>query len=536
MISDDANQPPSPGLRAAAEARLVGGVAPEGDAVAVANLVHELQVHQIELEMQNEALRQSQVALEESRDRYADLYEFAPVGYIALAPNGLIAEINLTGAALLATERTKLLQRRFAALVTAADGERWTRHYLGVRQHKRQGIVELALQRGDGTLLDAQLSCSVRMLGSDATALWIAMTDIGARKRAEQEREHGRRRIESLMRNASDCIVMFGADDAIIDVSDSCLDTYGYTRDEMLALRVAELRAPEVDAARQALPPATASGAPAYQTWHRHKDGSRFPVQVGTTRIEVDGSRYYQMIVRDISAHERQREAMENGLAIAARRLNELSRHLIEAQEDARRRLASELHDHTSANLAAILINLGSIDAELSPTATPDLAERLADTRALVEDTDASIREISADLRSPLLDYAGLAAAVEAYALRYTRRTGIAVRVKCAQAATRLTPALESLLFRIFQESLTNSLKHAQAKAINVDIEFAARNVVLTIADDGIGFDPERVGSGSGGVGMGLLNMREMAEFAGGQLSVSARPGAGTRVEARISV
>jgi len=80
-------------------------------------LLHELQLQQIELEMQNEALRESQIALEKSRDRYLDLYEFAPIGYLTLTRDALIAEINLTGAALLGEDRNKLINRRFTAFV-----------------------------------------------------------------------------------------------------------------------------------------------------------------------------------------------------------------------------------------------------------------------------------------------------------------------------------------------------------------------------------------------------------------------------------
>jgi PAS domain-containing protein len=115
-------------LRAAAEAELAqrppGLPQGEGDAQ---RLLLELQVHQIELEMQNEALRQAQEALEESRDQYFDLYEFAPVGYLTLSADGLIAQINLTGAKLLGRERDKLLLRPLRAFVMGRDEGRWMR-------------------------------------------------------------------------------------------------------------------------------------------------------------------------------------------------------------------------------------------------------------------------------------------------------------------------------------------------------------------------------------------------------------------------
>jgi PAS domain S-box-containing protein len=359
-------------------------------------------------------------------------------------------------------------------------------------------------------------------------------TDITESRRIASEREHAVRRIEALMKNASDCVVVLNAERRIIAISDSCLSTYGYTREELLAMAGADLRAPDVrKELPQRLQELTEKISLTYQTRHCRKDGSRFPVDIGATMIDIDGKRYFQFTIRDISQSVRQREAMEKELAATSNRLSELSHHLVEVQEDTRRRLAGELHDRTSPNLAAIQINLGIIATAL-PQDSPELAERLADTRALIEDTDNSIREISADLRSPLLDYAGLAAAVEAYAARFTQRNGIPVEFGCANGATRLAPALESLLFRIFQEALTNILKHARARSIKIMLNLDDSKVALTVADDGVGFDLERLGAGAPRVGLGLLNMREMAEFAGGTLFIESHPGRGTRIDVRI--
>ena len=112
-------------LRAAAEANLAQrppGLAPGGDDAQ--RLLHELQVHQVELEMQNETLRQKQDELVAMRDRYVDLYDFAPVGYMTLTADGMIEEVNVTAVKLVGAERKDLLQRRFTSLVIAEDQNR----------------------------------------------------------------------------------------------------------------------------------------------------------------------------------------------------------------------------------------------------------------------------------------------------------------------------------------------------------------------------------------------------------------------------
>lgn len=152
-------------------------------------LLHELRVHQIELEMQNEELRRAQLSLEESRDRYLDLYDFAPVGYVTLSDKGLIQHINLTAATLLGMDRLKLLRTRFSALLAAEDCDSWHRFLVSALRdpdRTRRGI-ELSLVRQDGTGFHAQLDC-VRIAGDGETAgLRIALTDITERKQAEAE-------------------------------------------------------------------------------------------------------------------------------------------------------------------------------------------------------------------------------------------------------------------------------------------------------------------------------------------------------------
>ena len=172
-------------LRAAAETQIdntPGGGMPVRP---IDELLHELQVHQVELEMQNEALRQKQIELEASRDRYVDLYDFAPVGYLTLTADGTIDEINLTAATLFGMKRKDVLHRRFTSLVTAEDQSRWMTHFLNVSAPDSKGSVELSVQRGDGTVFQTRLDSRHAGVGADGTAVRIALTDVSRRKSVE---------------------------------------------------------------------------------------------------------------------------------------------------------------------------------------------------------------------------------------------------------------------------------------------------------------------------------------------------------------
>ncbi len=151
-------------------------------------LLHELQVHQIELEMQNEQLHLAHLAMEESRDRYADLYDFAPLGYVTLTADDQIAEINLTGATILGVERQQLLNKRFSAFVMHEDRECWSRFFTNVIDHVGRDRIDLSMQRGDGTVFHAVLDCGHQKVGVGETAVRVAIADISERKRLEAER------------------------------------------------------------------------------------------------------------------------------------------------------------------------------------------------------------------------------------------------------------------------------------------------------------------------------------------------------------
>jgi PAS domain S-box-containing protein len=173
-------------LRTKAEVQLACAQTTDGSPRLAEELLHELQVHQIELEMQKEELSRAQLALEESRDRYVDLYEFAPVGYFTLSREAQITSLNLTGAALLGEDRSKLLHRRFSRLVALADQDRWQQYFMHAMEHRDKQICELTLQRSDGTHFDARLDSLVIAADAAAPALRITLTDNSARKQAEE--------------------------------------------------------------------------------------------------------------------------------------------------------------------------------------------------------------------------------------------------------------------------------------------------------------------------------------------------------------
>jgi len=174
-------------LRAAAVKQLHQAPITNSATRSAEKLLYELQVHQIELEMQNENLRQSNEALAESRRDYLELYEFAPVGYLTLSQQGLIEKINLTGATLLGKKFPQLLQRRFAGFINATDADRWHLFFAQVMRGNQQKTLEVSLKQPNGNGFYAQLNCLPVLKANKQPTLWIALTDITEIKQVAAE-------------------------------------------------------------------------------------------------------------------------------------------------------------------------------------------------------------------------------------------------------------------------------------------------------------------------------------------------------------
>ena len=220
----------------------------------------------------------------------------------------------------------------------------------------------------------------------------------------------------------------------------------------------------------------------------------------------------------------------ESALRQAAQDLHALTRKLVQAEEAERRRIAGELHDRVGQSLSALNINLDIVLGQLDAPAP--VRQRLEDSVKLVERTLESIESVMAELRPPLLEEYGLAAALGWHAEEFSRRTGIALAVEDRTQEAAKTMRLEAALalFRIAQEALNNALKHAGAKNIRLEISKSENTIALCVRDDGKGFDPANARRGR----WGMSTMRERAEAAGGSFKVDSAPGQGTAVTATV--
>jgi signal transduction histidine kinase len=210
--------------------------------------------------------------------------------------------------------------------------------------------------------------------------------------------------------------------------------------------------------------------------------------------------------------------------------LQQLSNKRLDVVEESLRRISRELHDGTCQALMAIKLDLALLERQV-PSSDPDARGAVRAIRAQVLDVVQSVRQMSHLLYPPALDDFGAIAAIESMAEKYRATSDLQVRVDCADASLRFAPAVELLVFRIFQEALINVVKYAQATHVHVRLALEERAVVLEIDDDGRGFDSQAYfRTPSISTGLGLIGMRERVAHFGGVFRVTSRPGHGTRI------
>jgi PAS domain S-box-containing protein len=412
-------------------------------------LFHELQVHQVELEMQNSELQEARTRMEALLEKYTDLYDFAPVGYLSIDELGQIREVNLTGATLLGMGRSFLINRRLQSFVTPASRPIFLAFLKRVFAEDGKQVCEAALLRQNGTSLWADFH-GRSAVSVNGRQKWcrVAVSDITVLKRAEEAQRR----------------------------SDALESSNKKLRQEIVRRNLMEKSLRE--------------------------------------------SEQHQSKMLEQSRHMQEQ-------------LRQLSRQILLAQEDERKKISRELHDVIAQTLTGINVRLSALK-KAAALSTRGLDRNIARTQRLVEKSVNIVHEFARELRPAVLDDLGLIPALHSFVKLFSKRTRIRVHLKVFAGVEQLDAAGRTVLFRVAQEALTNVSRHAQASRVEVSIEKLPDGICMKIKDDGKSFQVERLMQIRGGKHLGLLGMRERLEMVGGSFDVKSAPGKGTTITANI--
>ena len=215
--------------------------------------------------------------------------------------------------------------------------------------------------------------------------------------------------------------------------------------------------------------------------------------------------------------------------ARARRELKELSARLVSAQEEERRAISRELHDEVGQSLSALLMEAGNAAASV-PQDSAEVRRHVESIKRLAEASVIVIRNMTLLLRPSMLDDFGLVPALEWQARETSKRTGLRVQVAAEDAAGELPDEHKTCIYRVVQEALHNCARHSNARTVKVVVKQEPAKILLSVEDDGHGFDARRVR------GLGLVGMEERVNHLGGDFQINSRPGSGTRVAVELPI
>jgi len=259
----------------------------------------------------------------------------------------------------------------------------------------------------------------------------------------------------------------------------------------------------------------------------RRKDGTNIECLVSASRT---GERLQEKRIVITYEDITERKRAKNELERSRQQMRNLYAHLQSVREKERTRIARELHDELGQLLTALNTDIVLLNRKI-PEEQLELRERIDAMSGLVDMTMKTLKRIYMDLRPGMLDHLGLPVAIEWQASEFSKRTGIPCHVTVVPEDMLLNTDLSTAIFRIFQETLTNISRHAEAKRVQVSLKLAAGEVLLTVKDNGKGITEEQMAKPDS---FGLLGIRERASYLGGEVKITGKTGKGTTIKVRI--
>ena len=474
-------------------------------------------INRLEQSVRDLMLGKSRAELQESEQRYGELVEQAITGFVVRRPDGQLILVNEAYRSMTGYSREELLTLKAKDLVADTT----VLEKVARLQPGESTRIETLLKRKDGNLLEVQYVTQRLRNGN----LQSVLLDVSEQKRAEQAQAESEQRYVELVDQALEGISVRKPSGEFLFVNDTFCSMLGYTHAELLHMCITDIVHPEDAETTRQVQRLDSGGSLHLEKRMRRKEGRILHVEVSARRLR-DGN--IQSTIQDVS----ERKEADLRSQIYVEELRQMSQRLLEAQETERRTIARELHDEIGQALTAARMNLRELEQQAGDGS---LKKRAADTSAIVEGLLQQVRELSLDLHPTVLDDLGLAAS-----LRWLIRTRLGsselqVTQELAEDLPRFTSTVEHTAFRVFQEAVSNVLRHSGARKLSVKLALHEDRLQLEVRDDGHGFDPEAARKHAlAGASLGVIGMHERVRLADGSIVIESSPGQGTLV--RVSL
>lgn len=385
--------------------------------------------------------------------------------------------------------------------------------------------------RADGE--EFPIEASISQVVADGQKLYtVILRDITERRRAEAALQESEAHFRAVAESAPNAFVGTDSGGRIVSWNKAAQRIFQYAEEEILGQPLTIIM-PErySDDCQKGIERHQRTGSRHFigRTVELHglrKDGSEFPVEISLSSWETDRGEVYHGIIHDITERKQAEEKLKSSLE----EVRTLAAHLQSVREEERIRIARQIHDEVGQALTGLKMDLSWLASRLSEDQKP-LLEKTKSMSTLVDTTLHGVREIATELRPGVLDDLGLAAAIEWQTQEFRTRTGIRCEATVPPRDIALDQSRSTAIFRIFQEILTNLVRHADATSVNVSLKQETRNLILEVRDNGKGIAESEISSPKS---LGLLGMRERALLFGGEVRISGTRGKGTTVTVTI--
>ncbi|MFA6541602.1 MAG: PAS domain S-box protein [Bacteroidota bacterium] len=466
---------------------------------------------------------------------FATAFRGSPVALsITRVTDGRFQEVNEKFLSLFGYTREEVIGHTSIELKMYNNEEERTRKVLFL--HEQGGVreFEIKTRTKEGREIDVLSSTVEIELWGEPQILSFTI-DLTERKRAEEILKENEAKLRTIFDIAPIGICVLDSAGKIIDLNFALEHIVGISKSDLLSGNYKDRRFIDntnVPISREDLPSSRALTEQRVikdvEIGSVQNDGTVLWNNVSAAPIPIPGM---GVVVLTTSIDERKKT--ENRLRTARFRLQQLSRRLLEVQENERRMLARELHDEIGQILTVIKIDLQVIREKVLPF---DLERRIDDNIVTIEECLRQVRNLSLELRPSMLDDLGLVDAVNWHLKRQAARVGFEAHIVTEGFSSRLPAEIETACYRIVQESLTNIARHAKAHRVDLAIAVNDGTVTLTIRDDGQGFDVDHaIAESAGGTTFGIMSMQERINLLGGHIEISSHKGRGTTVHVTIS-
>lgn len=447
---------------------------------------------------------------DEAEERYRKLVDLSPDAIAIIDEEARVLFANLSMLRMVgAATDDQVVGHALIEFIQPDDREDARQRIATLMRGDRVGWAEVRWRRLDGNTVIAEVAGVPVRQGGRLVVQGFAR-DITERREAEARAEESRRRFESLFNATLDAILFVDSAGRYVGANAQTSALLGYPRDELLSMKVEDITPLERhDTVAEMWARAMAGKRTRGECAIRRSDGTILEVELQiVTNVEPG---IHALSLYDISARK-----------TAERSVHQLSARLLHLQDEERRRIARELHDTTAQNLAAIRLLLSRLAR--SDGSDPASREPLDEALALTDASIHEVRTLSYLLHPPMIEEGGLLPALRWYVQGFEERSGIRVALDLPAELDRLPGELETSLFRIVQESLTNIQRHSGSAVAAIRLELCADALCLTIADEGRGM-PRHLRDALailGATGVGIAGMRERARELGGTLQIES--------------